>query len=524
MSERRLGRADISSYIRRNIAWIIMIYLIFAAFWGSWIVRSLITFDEEGLFFPSDAEEWYNQWFRLGRWAIVYLKKILGVYSVNPYFSNAMLFIFFPMSALLWCFDIETWAGEKTLPVKLSFVLIFTLHPVWALMFSYRMHMDVLVVGMVLLPLAMMFLTEWLEDNSTGSLIAALILTVICFGSFQTFMILFADAVAVYIFIRLSEETCRKKLMKDIMWIGGFTAVSVFIWYLIARVCCKITGNPYGDSYSDGQFMWGDRSFKESVKTILKYMRYSMFGDGKIYSRLYGIAAVIFIVILLSGIILRKRNSILSLIAGGAVILIPYALEIITAGNIVVRSQWAFVFSLSFIIMYELLFIEDLISRSSVRINREIPVIALVVIIVLSQGQIMTRLLYTDNHTMEVDLRTFQSIYDRALLEGASFGDAICFVGDESRHRDLISNSLVEYEVVGFSYMEYCHTAYMDGVDNTKVPRAMRAYGFNVAEPTSEQLERASQFAEDMPYWPSDGSVKVLPDEGVIIVKIGEQK
>ena len=140
---------------------------------------------------------------------------------------------------------------------------------------------------------------------------------------------------------------------------------------------------------------------------------------------------------------------------------------------------------------------------------------------VVSQVQITTRLLYTDVHTMETDLRSFQSIYDRALDEGAMPGYAIYFVGSDTLYKFQNNESMLEYEVVGFSYLEYCTLYGRKDIRDFKVPQAMRAYGFNVSIANDEQYEIAKTTGKDMPNWPEKGSVKVIPEKKLIIVKIG---
>lgn len=288
----------IFAYVKRNWRLVIGLYLVAFAVYGTWLVKDIVTFDAEALYNPQFAVEWYEQWYQLGRWMLVLLKNVLGVSVINPYFSNMVLFIGFPASIILWMFVIESWCGKKSLILRLTFALIYLSHPIWALMFSYRMHMEVLVIAMCMLPVGMALFVEWIEKRSALSGMLAFFIVVCCFGSFQSFMFMFADACAMYVFLRLNriEEKTTCFLWRILIRIVAFSVIAFMCWYAISRVACAMKGLPYGDPYLSDQFLWGTRPAMDNIRTIVKDIRESMFGNGREYSAIYGVMSSVFLV------------------------------------------------------------------------------------------------------------------------------------------------------------------------------------------------------------------------------------
>lgn len=48
----------------------------------------------------------------------------------------------------------------------------------------------------------------------------------------------------------------------------------------------------------------------------------------------------------------------------------------------------------------------------------------------------------------------------------------------------------------------------------------MRAYGFDVTIPTTEQINQAKLILPEMNRWPMEGSVKVVREYKIIVVKV----
>ena len=495
-------------YFCKTNSWLCIItWILVFAVWGTWISHDIITFDAEGLYNKGNAELWYLQWYALGRPFLVLAKRLLGVLLINPYFSNTIVLLCFPLSAIIWSAFIERSMKKNIGYYKLLFVLSYITHPVWALMFSYRMHMEVLSVVMLLLPVGMLYFISWLENGVKADGVIAFIAVVISFGSFQSFMILFMDAAVIYLFLCLSRNEKEVWVKKCRMTIE-FAILAFACWLILAY----ITGYNPGNSYAMSQFGWGEVTFQESIYTIVVYIAKSMFGNGLEYNATYGIVSIVFIIYCILFGSSREKHSIHRLILGIGVCLIPFLLEIFSAGNIPSRSQYAFVLSCSFMIIMDMKWICRLLGTKRSYSRALLGILALLILI--PETEITTRLLYSDVQTMQRDHQIFQSMYDRATLQGAEPGYALYIRGGQA---NVIDESFLETEIVGYSYFEFSRH---HPEDFDKVIYAMQAYGYPVRVPSMEQIQIGNALAGEMEMWPDQNSVRVLPENELIIINM----
>ena len=162
----------------------------------------------------------------------------------------------------------------------------------------------------------------------------------------------------------------------------------------------------------------------------------------------------------------------------------PFLLELATAGNIVIRSLFSYPLTLAFMAVVELNWMRAFFSDEKKAVFQVIS-FCLVAAAAGKEMTVTSRLLYTDNKTMEEDYEALGRIYYTALQQGAREGDAFCFVGWKDQPRgDKIT--YMEDEVIGYSYLETIPLT-----KNEKIIDAMTAFGFNVSYPTEEQETEA---------------------------------
>lgn len=114
------GMKEIKNYIGKNKHGILFLYIFTFAIYCAWLMQNIVTFDAEGFYSYEDGLKWYLQWYALGRWALVELKEIFGVVTINPFFSVSVFLLFFPMSAVLWWYNIQKWMGGEKPKINLE--------------------------------------------------------------------------------------------------------------------------------------------------------------------------------------------------------------------------------------------------------------------------------------------------------------------------------------------------------------------------------------------------------------------
>ena len=501
-------------YVKERRLSILFIYIYTISIYGAWLSQNLVTFDAEGLYAVPEGTKWYLQWYQLGRWALVLLKKLMGVKLINPYFQISIFILFFPASVILWWFCFYKWNHFKeNMIALLVFAGVYISHPIWSLQFAYRNQMEGITISMIFLPIAMLLLTDrqkegkWLRTFLAGGLI------ITSFGTYQSFILVYAEAVAIYFLFRVYydyTEGDKYNFWKEVLFFLGLTIICYILYIGISKALCIRLGIEYGSDYLKAQFHWGTEPISANIALIVGIVKRALTGDGIVYNKLAIIEVIVGCIML--GYVFRNRfrAGLVAFLVFIGTWIIPFMLVIVTAFNIVDRSQFGFVLVLSFWAAIEIGALAKIVIG---RKYTDVGVLLLVFVIVCGifpQIEKTTRLLYSDYMTVYGDEVQFRTIYYEALGKGASEGDIIVFVGGKP---NFFLESALQQELVGYSYLE--ETGFYG--DN-KIIEAMRAYGMNVTYPSPEQRQYAAQKAESMEIWPDiDG---ILVEDGLIIVRL----
>ncbi|MBP3883318.1 MAG: glucosyltransferase domain-containing protein, partial [Olsenella sp.] len=477
---------------------------------GMWAFHHMVTFDAEGFYSMANGQKWLDQWVELGRWGFFLLKFLLGTVAINPYFSTTMMFVFLPLSAVLWGFVFYRWdANEQPGWALLVFSALLLSHPVWAQQFAYRNQMEVMSIALALAPVGLLLFGEYLERRSVPCALAAVAVAVFEFGCYQSFIFVYVEAICILLFLRMRQGE-RKAAWRDLLLAAGFVVLAFVLCSLVSKAVQAATGVVVRTSYLSEQFMWGNRGIFASVRHILSHIAHVSFGDGVQFGAAFGIEALALLGMLVAMLVRREQHPAYAILVVLGMLVSPFLLEIATAGDVVVRSQFALVLAIAFLGAYEL----DVLARVVRSRTAGVLPVAVVAVpalaAVIVQAQMQGRLFYSDVAAMDEDREVMGQIFYQAMAQGAHEGDALCLVG--TRHNAEL-DTMVESEVVGYSYLE--HSGYY-GPD--KAIEAMQAYGFNVTIPNKEQMEAAERESSAMEVWPTGGSIRV--HDGYYVVRL----
>ena len=506
---------ELLAYVQEHRTAVLFVWIWTILIYGAWLAQNLVTFDAEAFFDPADGQRWYDQWYTLGRWSMVLFKDIFHVRLINPYFQITLFGLFFPASVILWWFCFYRWNRNREFRFGLFlFSAIYISHPIWATQFSYRNQMESITFLMCLMPIALLLLTDRTPKGRISRLILSAVLTVICFGGYQSFLFMYGEGVILYLLFRLYNdysENDRNDFWKEVLFLSAFTVVCFAAYSVISRLLCARQGLTYGTDYLYSQFHWGSYPAAENIRVIVKYLYRSLASDGAIFNRLGMIELLAGAVLICFHFRGRPRVGILGFLLYAASWATPFLLLFVTASAPVYRSQFSFVLVLAFWGAVELGALFRILFSKRVTVGGTLLAGLILLFAIFPQLQKNTRLLYSDYMTMYTDEVQLWTIYYQALAKGAHEGDAIVFLNGK---RNYDNGSMVEKEVIGYSYFEF--NGYYGG---TKIIEAMRAYGMNVSPPTDEQRAFAASVADGMSAWPDAGGIAV--QDGVIIVKLG---
>ena len=504
---------DLKQYCGRRSLAIVATYVVFLALFGMWAFHDMVTFDAEGFYSLEGGVKWYVQWIELGRWGFVALKSVLGVIAINPYFSAGMLVVLFPLSSILWAFAIDRWGGgDHPAWMLVLFCSLLMSHPVWAQQFAYRNQMEVMSVALALAPVGMILLGEFLRRGSVVCGVLSVLIATFLFGCYQSFIFMYVEAVCILLLLGVRAGEVKRP-WRDLLTCIGFLVVSFVACEVVSKVSAAVVLGPDGGSngsYLSGQFQWGKRSFADNVVAILVYVKHTAFGDGIHFGPTLAVEGVALLGMLVFWIVRRREHvAFLALMCLG-VLASPYLLEVATAGEIVVRSQFALVLALAFLGVFELgALVRSLDGRLGGRSLPMVAAVAVALAAVVFQAQQQSRLFYTDVATMDEDREVMGQLFYQAMAKGARPGDAFCAIGYRP---STLLDTMVKYEAVGYSYFE--HSGFYGP---EKMIEAMRGYGLDVAYPSKEQMDAAKAESASMAVWPTAGSVSV--HDGYYVVR-----
>ena len=132
-----------------------------------------------------------SDWLGIGHWGQLIVKTLLGTVNYNPYYAGLLFVIIWPVSALVWPAAFEKARGKKFW-FGWAFVLMYLVSQWWSFGFYFMMMATEVVVGITLIPFAIMLLLRAAEARDDGVvgrawllLVAATALLVLSFAVYQ---------------------------------------------------------------------------------------------------------------------------------------------------------------------------------------------------------------------------------------------------------------------------------------------------------------------------------------------------
>ena len=345
-------------------------------------------------------------------------------------------------------------------------------------------------------------------------LVISMCLIAFCFAGYQSFVIMFILAIAIYFFINVIQNKFEPKEFYKRLFILIILFGIIFGMYSISsdifRTLAGVKDTNYS-GYLTSQVIWFNTEIAQCFEMVSKGLINIFIGDNIAYT------CILLIEFLLGLPIIFMQNKkmennwmkLWSILIYFSLFILALILTILTAGIAAARQQFAYALLVAFLGAFEVnYYIENINIIKKIGILYGI-VIVLISFVVLIQSEKNTRLLYSDYFTMKNDYLKMEEIYNRAREKGAKNGDAIAFVG--INHNPFIE-PFIEYEMIGLSYFEITYQ------DHEKVIEAMIGYGFEVTKPNLEQRQYAQDRSHEMGSYPAEDSIVV--EDGLIVVKL----
>lgn len=513
---------SIKSFIKENRVnwWIIGIFLLMV--YGIKIFNVSISHDTEAIIAAS--KNLYGSWFMLGRFGLIFLKKILGTYVFNPYAASFLMVLSMVLNSMLWAYLFEWLSGGR----KRSFAIwifpaYFFTSMIMAeqsgfLLQAYEVNIALLLIGIAFLCLFWFFAGQ---GNIVWCL-PAIVCCVIAFSAYQSLIPLFTAGAALC-FVVLYDHLAQTD--KDaVTFRFCFSLIGMLIAVFLASFCIyQITNRVVqtvmdvdSTAYLSEQILWGTVPAGECVYNIVRHIYRAVFGKSIFYN---GMNLFVYFGILGYAVFrIRKKEPCYNIyiLAVLYCLLSPFLMTILMGAEPTKRTQILLPFIVGFFLQYLL---QEMWTKSRKTI-RNAGVVLMICSIgcIVYQSMLSARLYYTQYVQYEEDRCVANKIAER--IEQLGFGEIpekpVAFVGARKPQKNPSCMESEDLELIGRSFFEVSY-----GVEHgTWVMRNFFVtQGYPYVLPTPEESKNAGMAAQDMPSWPDVGCV--AEKDGIIIVNLG---
>lgn len=505
--------------------------------------------------------DFYEGWLISGRQGLVLLKRLLGNYQFNPYYTGAMTLLLLWGAVIafikIWELSLESKPcrdGEiqkLTNYAWLTGAFLWISHPVLAEQFYFTLQSMEICVGFLLTAGAVYLImcavgrhrdghTVWEEDQSnspgrpgeqgylTGRRIilwlAGTLLAMLTFTIYQAFVVFFIFGALSVLLLDVQRAIWSGERLRCRQFIGRILpwAASFFLAFaggsLVGTVLCG-----KGD-YLTSQIQWGEVTFRQNILRILKHIADVLTGYSSVYFHfVFGFLCLSSF--LLSLVFLWKKCKsiwlgILWMCLLLALMSTPFWMTILCGGAPVIRSQLILPAVTGYLAYYTLRLFVLLLSEHEGSCGKEKmlfwAVTAVCVTGIFGQSQVTLRLYYTDACRYEQDAALGRELI--LAVEKEAQGERYPVVTIGSRPFSP-NNACLVGETIGHSFFD--HDTQVEPSmywSSRRVIGFFHTLGFNAAHATPEMTWQAIENSKEMPVWPEDGSVRLV--DGVIIIKL----
>lgn len=531
---------------------------------GKKLTSGIIGIDTEDLI--RLQESFYDGWLHTGRQGLVFLKHLFGNTQFNPYYTGIMTLLLFSVSVcaflLLWdsvCFgggffrqnpaaeknagsrkrkaqaekasgsrDAKTWEGRAGgMWVWFFGGLLWVSHPVWAEQFYFSLQSMEIGMALFLTALALYLSFRWTGSRRPVYAAAGAGCLILVFSTYQSFVVLYIFGVVSILLLQVLREASGEEEPKvSLLWKRVFSYCAVFFAaFLLNTLITKLF---FGSSdYLQNQIYWGRASVKDCIHAIGGHVIKVFTGYHSVfYQAGFGVLALFDLILL--GIFLgrKKKGKAVILFFYLALLATPFLMTLVLGGAPAARSQLTLPAVTAFLGYLSMLLIKLLTGGFSVSGGKEVFRGVLTVcggflclVCGTEQAKITESLYYTDACRYEQDAALGRELIWRLDEAGGNERELPVIVIGGMEFEG--SHSCIAGEVIGRSFFHYDVEVEPKYFWSTRrILGFLHTLGADYDQASPQMLEKALEYVQDMPEWPSEESVQER--DGMIIVKLRE--
>ena len=276
--------------------WILGMALIIA--YGIKIFNISISHDTEAIMSVPDSL--YGSWYSLGRFGLIFLKKLLGTYTFNPFIASLFMVITMFANGVIWTYLFTSLQGYR--PKRVNHIWVFPIFFFTSTIFAeqsgfilqaYEVNIALLLLGITLINI----FHGILQNKKWYYFLPAIICCTLTFSVYQAFVLLFASASSacfLIVYDRFNRE--HKTMSIRFCWIVIGKLISIFllsfIMYTMINKIILAKKNLETSSYISGQILWKTMPPTECLKNIIVHIHRVLIGESLFYSLTFTIGCI----------------------------------------------------------------------------------------------------------------------------------------------------------------------------------------------------------------------------------------
>ncbi len=475
----------------------------------------------------NDQQEVLDSWIGIGRFGLVFTKKLFGFARLVPWTENLMMILALMGTGAALSFAVWDWCGRRE-HFSLAWRLIPALYltgPCFAEQFHFTLQAFPVAFAMGLAVAAVYFMEKWAwKKESPLWLLLGVCLGVWAAGTYQVLAASLVALFAMAYFLRITGEERN----------GGFLAAGLrsaaafavcFVLYVLLSEAVKAATGCYSQ-YVEGQMHWS-----EGIRICLHYIYNDVMrilnSTEIFYHPWTGAVLAAFVltagwkIIRMDGGAERKLCACFSL---GMTAAAPFYLTVATGYYQPARAQMVYPLAFAFWTVYLTAAVKGWMSGKGRPAVRKIAVGVLCVacgVIALGQAQVTTGLFRTAEEVSRNDQLLLNRIYSR-VEEVADTEDMdqvmILLVGKKD---PVLPEDSLMGDTIGYSFFNWGDE--LVGVTGRIFTEngLGQVLGMEYGQVNVESYENAVKSAAGRPSWPAKDSVWEV-SRGVIAVKLSE--
>ena len=492
---------------------IIVIFTLFA--FGQRLISGAFSIDTEihiNQLGTSVNDIWWTQ---LGRWGLVLLNKFTQMNTLPIFTQNFLTIFIMIMYSIAFNYLFYTLINDKYknifLKYQFIFPIIFITNPIFAEQYNFILQNVSVALSIFMIPITILIIHKAMDEkNKVKKLffyIVSIIIASICFGVYQSIILLYIATVVVCYLLKVLNEN-------DNNWKYLFTQILIFlIVAIVYSIISKILGQ--GNYYL--QSAWGESGIKQCLKNIFYCVKNVLYCDTIFYNIGYVIS--IFGVIGIVGYLaIKKRLKIGIIIALIGLMAAPFYINVVTGVDQLKRTQFNYPFVIGIVMTLLIMFLAE---KEKLKYITKLGLI-FVIGLAYMQAYTTSSLFYTADITYKSDEsfahNLVENIYEKSWYkENEEY--TIIFVGE---HLQNLKNAYLKSEIIGRSFFEFDYQ-YIYGV-NQGATAFLEILGYKFKMATAEEFENAKKYVEEnnVPIYPKEDAIQLV-DNDKIIVRLSDE-